>query len=69
MVAGQPHLLPQVRSALLASLGGYAHAAHIARAPQEFLTAPALGERSGRLGALALARQALARQKLRRASS
>jgi fructokinase len=68
VIAGQPLLLPRVRSALLASLGGYAHAAHIARAPQEFLTAPALGERSGRLGAIAIAQQAFNRQSARRAS-
>lgn len=68
VVAGQPQLLPQVRRALLASLGGYAQAARIARAPEQFVTAPALGERSGRLGALALARQALAMHDTRRAS-
>jgi fructokinase len=59
VMAGQPQLLPQLRCALLASLNGYAHAKHVARAPQEFVAAPALGERSGRLGAIALAQQAL----------
>jgi fructokinase len=69
VVAGQPHLLPRVRSALLASLNGYAHAPRIALAGEQFLAPPLLGERSGRLGAIALARQALARRTLRRASS
>ena len=68
VTAGQPQLLPRVRSALLASLGGYAQAARIAQAPQEFLAAPGLGERSGRLGAIALAQQAFTREKTRRAS-
>jgi len=68
VIAGQPQLLPRVRGALLASLGGYAHAARIAHAPEQFLSAPALGERAGRLGAIALAQQAFTRQAPRRAS-
>ena len=67
--AGQPHLLPQVRAALLASLNGYAHAARIARSPEQFVVSPALGARSGSLGAIVLAQQALGRQTLRRASA
>ncbi len=59
VVAGQPHLLVRVRAALLASLHGYAHARAIARAPEQFLAAPALGERAGSLGAIALAQRAL----------
>src|SRR5450432_752751 len=47
VVAGQPQLLPLLRRALLASLNGYAHAGRIARAPEEFLVPPALGERAG----------------------
>jgi fructokinase len=69
VMGGQPQLLPQLRSALLASLNGYAHAGRIARAPEEFLAPPALGERSGRLGALVLAQQVLTRQALHRAST
>ena len=69
VIGGQPQLLPQVRNALLASLNGYAHAVRIARAPAQFLVPPALGERSGSLGALVLARHALARQAPRRAST
>jgi fructokinase len=61
VVAGQPQLLPRVRSALLDSLHGYAHAGHIAAAPAQYLAAPQLGERAGSLGAIALAQQALAR--------
>jgi fructokinase len=59
VVAGQPHLLVRARQALLASLNGYAHARSIARAPEQFLAAPALGERAGSLGAIALAQHAL----------
>lgn len=59
VVAGQPHLLARVRAALLASLNGYAHARSIARAPEQFLAAPGLGERAGSLGAIALAQRAL----------
>jgi fructokinase len=58
--AGQPQLLPRVRRALVASLALYAHAPRIAAAVAEFVVAPALGERAGSLGAIALARQALA---------
>jgi fructokinase len=57
---GQQQLLPRVRQGLGASLAGYAHARRIAARIGEFLVAPALGERSGSLGAIALARQALA---------
>jgi fructokinase len=61
VIAGQPHLLARARAALLASLNGYAHARAIARAPEQFLAAPALGERAGSLGAIALAQRALSR--------
>ncbi len=67
VVAGQPQLLSQVRCALLASLNGYAHAQRIARAVEQFVVAPVLGERSGPLGAIALAQQALSGQPGRRA--
>jgi fructokinase len=56
---GQAALLPRVRRALLVSLAGYAHAQRIAPRIEEFLVAPALAERSGSLGAIVLARQAL----------
>jgi fructokinase len=57
---GQQQLLPRVQRALLVSLAGYAHALRIVPRVEEFLVAPALGARSGSLGAIALARQALA---------
>jgi fructokinase len=59
VVSGQPQLLARVRRALLVSLGGYAHAARIAAELEDYLTPPALGERAGPLGAVALAQQAL----------
>ncbi len=59
VMAGQPQLLARVRAALIGSLNGYAHAARIARAPEQFLCAPLLGERAGSLGAIALAQQTL----------
>ena len=57
--SGQGHLLPRVRQALVRSLAGYAHARHISEQVDEFLVAPALGERSGTLGAIALAQHTL----------
>jgi fructokinase len=56
---GQPQLLPRVRQGLLGSLAGYAHARLVVQQIDAFLVAPALGERSGSLGAIALARQTL----------
>lgn len=56
---GQAHLLPKVRSALIASLGGYAVAPRIARDIEAFLVHPALGDRAGPLGSIALALDAL----------
>jgi fructokinase len=51
---GQPHLLPRVRSALVASLSGYAHAAALGRDIDRYVRSPALGHDAGPLGALAL---------------
>ncbi|MBS0580138.1 MAG: ROK family protein [Proteobacteria bacterium] len=59
VVAHQPQLLPRVRTALVRSLNGYAHGARIARAPEQFLCPPQLGERAGSLGAIALAQRTL----------
>jgi fructokinase len=59
VLSGQPQLLARVRRALLVSLGGYAHAGRIAAELEDYLTPPALGERAGPLGAIALAQQAL----------
>ena len=52
---GRPHLLPRLRSALLASLNGYGVADRIAAGIDDFIVAPGLGHRAGPLGALALA--------------
>jgi fructokinase len=59
IVLGRPQLLPRIRSMLCASLGNYAHGSRIAHHIQEFLVLPALGERAGPLGAIALAQRAL----------
>jgi fructokinase len=50
-------LLPMIRRKLLASLGGYVRSAEILDRVDEYVVSPALGDRSGVLGALALAAQ------------
>lgn len=52
---GQPHLLPRIRSALMASLNGYGVSDQIAAGIDDFIIQPGLGHRAGPLGALALA--------------
>jgi fructokinase len=59
---GQPHLLPRLRSALVANLAGYAHGARVAADVDHYLTTPALGLRAGPLGAVALAVDAALRR-------
>lgn len=56
---GQPWLFPRLRRALLDSLNGYATADRIAADIDQFLRAPALGDRAGPLGAIALGLDAL----------
>lgn len=53
VVASRPDLLPQLRSRLLASLGGYAFAALI-EGDDNYLGAPGLGRLAGPLGAIAI---------------
>jgi fructokinase len=55
VASGQPRLLTLVRRALVDSLRGYAHAARIPDDASQFVVAPALGQRAGSLGAIALA--------------
>jgi fructokinase len=50
---GQPHLLPMIRRRLIESLGGYAFADRVSQ--DRFLSSPALGDRAGPLGAIAIA--------------
>jgi fructokinase len=59
VLEGQPRLLPRLRQALLQSLAGYAHTRRITAQIEAFLTSPGLAGRSGTLGAIALAQQAL----------
>ncbi len=56
---GQAHLLPAVRAAVAARLGGYLPAA-VDSADGELICAAGLGDRAGALGAIMLAEQALA---------
>jgi len=58
-VTGQSSLLPRVRARLRDLLGGYPRSTALADMDR-YLVAPALGERAGVLGALALAEDALA---------
>jgi len=53
---GRPRLIDGVRRSALESLGGFYTGAAL---PEDFLVAPALGDRAGPLGALALALSAL----------
>jgi len=58
-LTGQPRLLPRVRARLRGLLDGYPRSA-VLDDLDRYLVAPALGERAGVLGALALAEDALA---------
>lgn len=58
VVLKQPHLYPRVRAHLLALLNGYLRSPTITDDPTTYITPPALGERAGLLGALALAMDA-----------
>ena len=55
-VARQPGLLPRVRARLMELLAGYVPSAAIAPDVDGYVVPPALGERAGVLGAIALAR-------------
>ena len=59
VVGGQPFLLPRLRAALIRSLNGYGAAPEIVDGIEGFVAAPALGDRAGPLGAIALAEDAL----------
>lgn len=61
VAGGQPFLLPRVRAALIQSLNGYGVAPDIIERIDSFVAAPALGDRAGPLGAIALAEDALTR--------
>lgn len=59
-VAGAPGLLDRVRARLPGALGGYLDAPELGDGIDRYLVPPALGERSGVLGAIELARRAAA---------
>jgi fructokinase len=54
-VMEQAHLFPLVRKEVVALLNGYIRAAEILDAVDAYIVPPGLGNRSGRLGALAMA--------------
>ena len=55
----QPQLIPRIRTALVDSLAGYAQAGAIAAEIDRFVAAPALDDKAGPLGAIALAALAI----------
>ncbi|HWQ86720.1 ROK family protein [Brevundimonas sp.] len=59
VVGGQPFLLPRLRTALVQSLNGYGATPEIVERIGSFVVAPALADRAGPLGAIALAEDAL----------
>jgi fructokinase len=59
-VMNQTHLLPLIRPRLRHWLGGYIHRSEILEDTDRYVVAPALGDRAGVLGALALAMDAAA---------
>jgi len=63
-VATNPRLLPLIRSRLRQQLGGYLDALDDDEALASYIVSPALGDRSGVLGAIALARDLLARSSM-----
>ena len=56
-VMRQEHVLPRIRTHFLNLLNGYLRSPAITREVESYLVRPGLGERSGVLGALALARE------------
>lgn len=58
VVLKQPHLFPRIRAHALAILNGYLQSPDITERVDSYITPPALGERAGVLGALALAMDA-----------
>jgi fructokinase len=57
--AGNDHLFPRLRTALVDSLAGYATGNRIAAMVEDFVTPPGLGGMAGPLGAIVLGRNAL----------
>jgi fructokinase len=59
-VMQQVQLFPQIRERVLATLNGYVQSPSLTKRMGEYIVPPILGDRSGVLGAIALARQAAA---------
>lgn len=53
----QPHLLALIRRKVLEKLKGYLQVPEIVKHIEDYIVRPALGKRSGVLGAIALAQQ------------
>lgn len=62
-VMNQAHLFPRIRSEVLRLLNGYVRAGEILDEIDSYIVPPALGERSGIVGAVALAEEAVRRQR------
>lgn len=58
-VMAQPQLLPQIRAGVQALLNGYIQVPALLDSMETYLTPPALGNRAGVLGALALAQSSI----------
>jgi fructokinase len=56
----QPQILPMVRAMLARSLGGYGNTLAVSADIERYVAPPALGDRAGPMGAIALAMDALA---------
>ncbi len=63
-VAQQAHTLPLIRQKVQALLNGYVQSAHITQNIDDYIVLPGLGNRSGVLGALALAEIAFTDSKI-----
>jgi fructokinase len=59
-VMQQVQLFPQIRERVLETLNGYVRSPSLTKRMGEYIVPPILGDRSGVLGAIALARQAAA---------
>ena len=57
----QAQLFPSIRREVKALLAGYVRAPEILELIEEYIVPPALGDRAGVLGAIALAREAFLR--------
>ena len=67
VATGQPQLMPMIRRMLMEALAGYGDATRINAQIDRYVALPALGDRAGPLGAIALAMEALVEARAERA--